>query len=209
MNRLETLLGEAAKIIGKNANVRLPKAAYNFIRRHEPILSVDCVLVPEGSKPSVLLLKRDKNVIAAGEYYSVGGRLGMNRNIVGTMSRIVKAETGLNISVRKENIIGFGIIWYEPSRKEGHDYDVFTPCLSFAIRVPPSDKLRKNLKIGHGNVGWKVFTKIDESWDNYLAHAVARAWDVFYGTRWRKGKSIIGRKKRAADFIPLKYAPSN
>ncbi len=197
-------MGEATEIIKSSG--RMPKPAYDFIRRHEPLLSVDCVLVPEGSKPSALLLKRQNGVVAAGEYYSVGGRLGMNRDIAGTMRRIVNAETGLNVSVRKENIIGFGIIWYEPSKKEEHDYDVFTPCLSFAARVPPAGKLRKKLRIGHGNTGWKVFTKIDKSWDNYLAQAVARAWDVFYGTGWRKGKAISGRKKELADFMPLEYA---
>ncbi len=205
-SKLERLMCEAATIIGKNARGRLPKAAYNFIRKHEPLLSVDAVMVPEGSKPSVLLLKRQKGVVAAGEYYSVGGRLGMNKSVAGTMRRIVKAETGLNVSVRKENIIGFGTVWYKPSKKEGHDYDVFTPCLSFAVRVPPAGKLRRKLKIGHGNIGWKVFTKIDKSWDNYVAQAVARAWDIFYGKGWRKGKAVSGRKKGLAGFIPLEYA---
>ncbi len=208
MSKLERLMAEAARVIGKKTSGRMPKAAYNFIRRYEPLLSVDCVLVPEGSKPSALLLKRQAGVVAAGKYYSVGGRLGMNMDAVGAMRRIVKAETGLSVPVRKENIIGFGMIWYRPSRKEGHeDYDVFTPCLSFAARAPPPEKLGKKLKIGHGNTGWKVFTKIDESWDNYLAQAVARAWDFFYGTGWRKGKEQArGRKKGLAGFIPLQYA---
>lgn len=207
MSKLERLMEEAARIIGKKTRGRMPKAAYNFIREYEPLLSVDAVLVPEGSKPSVLLLKRQqKEVVAAGEYYSVGGRLGMNMDAVGAMRRIVKAETGLNVSVTKENIIGFGMIWYKPSRREGHsDYDVFTPCISFAIRVPAEKELKRKLRIGHGNTSWKVFTKIDKSWDSYLAQAVARAWDVFYGTGWRKGK-ISGRKKRTADFIPMDYA---
>ncbi len=206
MSKIERLMAEAAAMIKSRG--RLPKAAYNFIRRYEPLLSVDAVLVPEGSKPSVLLLKRQqKGVVAAGEYYSVGGRLGMNMDAVGAMRRVVKAETGLNVSVRKGNIIGFGAIWHKPSKREGHAYDVFTPCLSFAARVPAAGKLRKKLRIGHGNTGWKVFTKIDKSWDSYLAQAVARAWDFFYGTGWRKGKvKIIGRKSRQADFIPMEYA---
>ncbi len=204
MKKLERLVSEATKIIKSSG--RIPKPAYDFIRRHEPLLSVDCVLVPKGSKPSVLLLKRQKRVVASGEYYSVGGRLGMNTNVFSMMKRIVKEETGLNVHFRKESIIGFGTIWYEPSRKEGHpDYAVFTPCLSFAARVPQAKELRKKLKIGHGNTGWKIFTKIDKTWDNYLTQAVARAWDVFYGTGWRKGK-LKGSKKRAADFIPFGYA---
>ncbi len=206
MSNLERLMAEAARIIGKKARGRMPKEEYDFIRRYEPLLSVDAVLVPKGKKPSVLMLKRQqKGVVAAGEYYSVGGRLGMNMNLAGTMQRIIKAETGLNVPVRKENVIGFGTIWYKPSKKEGHaDYDVFTPCLSFAVRVPKAGELRKKLKIGHGNTGWKVFTRIDKLWDNYLTQAVARAWDVFYGKGWRKGK-VSGRKKGLSDFIPLEY----
>ena len=205
MNRLKALLDEVVDIIGKG-NGRLPRAAYDFIRRYEALLSVDAVLVPQGRKPSALLLKREQKTVAGGKYYSVGGRLGKNKNLLGALRRIVKAETGLNVYVKKDNIIGFGIVWYKASRKEGHDFDVFTPCLTFAIRVPETNELRKKLKIGHGNTGWKIFRRIEESWDSYLTQAVARAWDYYYGNGWRSKLPAATKKKlkKYRDFIPLR-----
>ncbi|MBI2137349.1 NUDIX domain-containing protein [Candidatus Woesearchaeota archaeon] len=206
MHKLKALLDEAVKTIGKSRG-RLPRAAYDFIRRYEALLSIDSVIVPKGSKPSVLLLKREEKTVAGGKYYSVGGRLGKNKKLTEALRRIIKAETGLKVSAKKEDIIGFGTVWYNANKREGHEFSVFTPCLTFAVRAPEESRLRKTLKIGHGNTEWKIFRRIEASWDSYLTQAVASAWDYYYGNGWRSKLPAATKKrlKKYNDFIPLQY----
>jgi hypothetical protein len=204
MNEIDKLFGKVTKIIGKNTTW-LPKPAYDFVRRYEALFCVDAVLVPVGKKPSVLLLKRQMGGTSGGEHYTVGGRLGKKRDVMGAMREKIRAETGLAVSVNEKNIIGFGTVWYAANRKEGHpDFSVFTPCLSFAVRVPNATKLTKKISVADGNVGWEVFDRIQPEWDGYVTEAVAAAWDHFYGKGWRTkhGKMKAGNKRKCS-FVGL------
>ena len=204
MDKLSPLIKKIVKITGREPKGNLPKPLYDLVRRDEPMLCVDAALIPNGKKPSVLLLKRSPHVIAPEKYYTVGGRLPKERHITKAMRDKILAETGLKCSVGLKDIMGFGLARYPPSRKEKRDFTVVTASLCFAIKLPK--QFEKKIKAGDGNTSWKVFDKIGKNWDSYVMRAVAAAWDRCYGKGWRKGldKKIKRILADYSDFVPLK-----
>lgn len=210
--KLESILSQATQLVGPDIAGNLPLPLYNFMRRYGPMLCVDVALVPEGDKPSVLLVKRTYNAVAPGEYFIVGGRVDKRMEIVAIATEKIQKEIGIKANVNIDDLIGIGFPRFLPNHKETtlRDYEVYTPALCYAYQIPQADLDTSKLKAGDGNTDWKVFTEIDPLWNLYVVHAIASAWDRFFGKKWRESVDIEVKKKlddRSA-FIPLKHVSS-
>jgi hypothetical protein len=206
---LEKLLKPATDAFGAELSENIPPPLYNFVRRYTPMLCTDAVVLPEGPQPSVLLLKRGVNAVAPGQYYILGGRVSKNSDVLGTIQDKVRKESGLALNFTWDDLIGSGFPRFPPDANEAspRDYTVVTPTFCFTKQIP-LDKSKINPADGHS--GWRVFTSIDldHMKDPYVFHAVARAWDRFYGTSWRAGmtEDVSKRLNETKNFfIPTKY----
>ena len=201
MDVLAKIMNDAVKLIGKQK--RLPEPAYRFLRRYDSMLCVDSVLIPEGKTPAVLLLKRTDESVAPGLYYTIGGRVGKERNLPKALERKIKSETGLSLKVSWNNVVGIGLPYYKPNKKEKEkrNYDVFTPAIIFAVKIPKNSKV----KPADGNCGWKIFTELSLEWDDYVLNAVARAWDFQYGKTWRKNLPVKIKKRLGKLIVGIQH----
>jgi ADP-ribose pyrophosphatase YjhB (NUDIX family) len=96
----------------------IPKATYERIERCLPIVSVDAVIVLDGS----LLLMKRSNKPAKGEWWLPGGRIMIGESPEEALVREVKEETGLDvISSRFINV-------YSRVFPERHDITIAYLC---------------------------------------------------------------------------------
>lgn len=209
MPKIKELLDHAIKKLKPEYKGRVPESVYHFLRRYSPMLCADIVLVPRGKKPSVILFKRDRGSVAPDTYSVTGGRLMKQKNIFASIKLRLKEETGLTIPVSHKDIIGLGLPSYTPNQKEKiqRDYTVFTPTFLFLARISSTQVSKINT--GSGNLGWRKFRSIEQTWDYYAIHAVARAWDVCYGKAWRKNidKKFLRMLDDYTELIPVRFDP--
>jgi len=211
MKKLKKELDDAIGILGAEIIGKVPKPLYYFLRRYSPMLCVDVVLIPKDEKPSVLLVKRGNEAVASNQYYMVGGRIGKDGKILNTIHNKLRTEINLDYKIKLNEIIGLGLPSFPPDRnKRGvkRDYSVFTPAVCFIHRIPDKTYLEK-LKPNDGNVSWKIFNKLYPNWDEYVIHAVAKAWDYYYEKSWRKtlSKRLKIILSDYTEFIPLEFDP--
>lgn len=213
---LEESLKHIVQGFGPELNGPVPQPIYDLLRRYGPMACVDVVIVPEESRPSIVLAKRNNKAVAPNQWWIFGGRVDKSLKYENTAAQKVRREIGLDVEVSDNDLIGVGRTYFAPDVEEAvlRDHDVSTLNLCFAKRVS-SAVLESRLKPADGHKDeWKQFFEIDSLWHPYLVHAVANAWDLLYPTesKWRSDltsevKRILSTDKYS--FTPLRHHSLN
>ena len=208
--KIAKALNEAVRVIGSERNGNLEHALYEFVRRYNPMLCVDVVLVPEDEKPSVIMARRGNKAVAPGQWWVFGGRIDKELDYFSVARAKVKSEIGLDVDMHARDIIGLGRTYFPPDAKEIvlRNYDISTPNICLAKQVPITEQARAKIQPADGHEPvWKIFNGIDEDWHPYVINAVAYAWKRIYGIRAEDSvpasrRDLLANQK---NFIPLCY----
>jgi len=109
----------------------LPEKIHKICLDNIPIVSVDVVIF-NSNADKVLLFRRNNNPLK-GIYYSLGGRVLKNENLINTAIRKLKDEAGINIVSEALCFGGFMEEFYENSVYQGvdtHNINIFFSYIS-------------------------------------------------------------------------------
>jgi len=151
----------------------IPTTLYSEIHEIMPIICVDCVISVDNK---ILLVKR-KCEPMSGAWWFPGGRLTKNERLNTAMSRIVKSETGLDLS--RPVMLGHDETKFEAD-PFGHGAGTHTVNFVYASRVSEMAMMRMALDSNHIECSTFSFEEIYQSdMHSYIKKFTALSEGVF------------------------------
>jgi GDP-mannose mannosyl hydrolase len=128
---------------------KLPEQEFSRVIRHTPLVCIDLVI--RDSTHNVLVGLR-RNEPAKGYYFVPGGRIRKNETLEAAFSRIVIAETGLDISFGEARLLGVFEHIYSTNRFGDAGYG--THCVALAYQIALTERPVIKLDDQHDSSKW-------------------------------------------------------